>query len=300
MANPVTSLFEPSSFNAVRDTEFWLSTRSNPTSPYRIHLNDPTSLRNAKINVQHPTRVLIHGWTQNSSSSELDVLGVPAYLSRADYNVIVVDWKVCAQTINYFAVIDDCVPEVGRVIAQFLDWLNASVNLSFSSITAVGNSLGAHVAGFAGKFVTRGRLASIVGLDTAKPGYGYADSTRRLASTDAEYVESVHTAADLYGFAVPIGQAAFYMNWGQNQPSCGRDWSGACSHKSAVIYFIESIYDPDAFWGTRCLDYGSIRNRKCPAAGEGAAMGGEPVRKKVAGVYYVETNSKAPYGQGKP
>lgn len=299
-------MLKPTTFNAIRDTEFWLFVRTHPSQPHRIVLNDPTTLQNSRFNAQHPTRLLIHGWNQNSSNSDLTTLGLRAYMSRSEsLNIIVVNWGPCAQDINYMAVVD-CVPHVGDVIAQLVDWLHLTVGLAFALTTAIGSSLGAHVAGMAGKCVTHGRLAAIIALDPAKPGFQYSDPTTRLSSTDADYVESVQTNADGFGFGDAIGQVAFYMNGGRNQPRCGLDLIGACSHHSAVVYFIESISNSDAFWGVRCgADYSAIKSRKCPPSGNDgdglssvAVMGGEPIVPDADGVYYVKTNKKVPYGQG--
>lgn len=289
----VSTILDPSAFDAVRDTKFFLFTRANPTQSYQIVLNDQSSLSNSNFNSAYPTRFLIHGWKQNSSA-DLNVLGTAAYLSLDQFNVISVDWGTCAQNIDYFSVLD-CVEGVGTVLAQFIDWLGVH-----STASAIGNSLGAHVAGFAGKRVTGGRLESIVGLDTAKPGFSYADPTTRLASTDAVYVESVHTS-NTFGFSDPIGQTAFYMNWGKQQPGCEiEDLFYACSHHRAVYFFVESLLKPLAFWATRCADYSSIKNRKCPSTGPGAAMGGERVVKNTQGIFSATTNANSPYGKGKP
>lgn len=95
------------------------------------------------------------------------------------------DWSAGAQTINYVAA-RQAVPQTGAVIGDFLDWLHENDLVDFSQVTIVGFSLGgeyfgfmtlgnfcfihfrlAHVAGMAGKAVTRGRVNTIVGLDPA-------------------------------------------------------------------------------------------------------------------------------------
>jgi pancreatic triacylglycerol lipase len=40
----------------------------------------------------------------------------------------------------------------------------------------------------------------------------------RLASSDGDYVEVIHTNGWTLGFGEPIGQADFFPNWGSSQP----------------------------------------------------------------------------------
>lgn len=72
--------------------------------------------------------------------------------------------------------------EVGAVVAQFVDWLNVR-GVAFSAITIVGSSLGAHIAGAAGKRTSRGRIHAIAGLDPAGPLFSLDNPGDRLHST---------------------------------------------------------------------------------------------------------------------
>lgn len=287
-----------SSFNAVRDMRFLLFTRNNPNVGHQIVLNNAATLANSHFNAAHPTRYLIHGWN-GDHSAEINPLGRNAYLARGLFNVIVVDWGAGAQTINYVAA-RNRVAETGLVVAQFIDWLNLVRGVPFPSVTLVGFSLGAHVAGFAGKRVTRGRLPVIVGLDPAMPLFTINNPATRLASTDANYVESIHTDSGRLGFDEPLGQAAFYPNWGRGQTGCGIDLTGACGHDRAVLFFMESITavaQQNQFWGTRCANFASISNSNCPSTGPQMMMGGEPVTTG-SGVFFLATNGNRPFAQG--
>lgn len=91
----------------------------------------------------------------------------------------------------------------------------------------VGHSLGAHVAGFAGRAVqdlTGGlQIARITGLDPAGPLYSefWVGEDNRLNNDDAELVVAIHTDGGLAGYINPIGDIDFYPNGGvQPQPGC--------------------------------------------------------------------------------
>lgn len=101
-------------------------------------------------------------------------------------------------------------------------YANQSANLS--NFHLVGHSLGAHVAGFAGKAVQNtvgANVGRITGLDPAGPLYRLASAENRLASTDADLVVALHTDGGVAGYYSPIGDIDFYANGGfPQQPGC--------------------------------------------------------------------------------
>lgn len=155
-------------------------------------------------------RFLIHGWLNNGDHF-LNIGGTSAYLRNGEFNVIVVDWGMGAETNNYVRA-RNRVGDVGRSLANIIDFLNQSFNLRFEDLTVVGFSLGAHVAGIAGKTVRRGRINTIVGLDPAGPLFDINRVDTRLDSGDAQYVEIIHSNGRYSGFGLPIGHADFYPN----------------------------------------------------------------------------------------
>lgn len=68
----------------------------------------------------------------------------------------------------------------------------------------------AHICGITGKRLTQGRFNTIIGQDPAGPLFSVANPAARLADTDAEYVEVIHTDTRSFGIADPIGHADFY------------------------------------------------------------------------------------------
>lgn len=85
--------------------------------------------------------------------------------------------------------------------------------MRLDDVTIVGHSLGSHIAGRAAKQLkSPGKIACIIGLDPASVGYDFFETSKRLAHTDAEYVQVVHTDGDKFGFGEPLGHADFYPN----------------------------------------------------------------------------------------
>lgn len=78
--------------------------------------------------------------------------------------------------------------------------------MNSKDVTMVGHSLGAHIAGLTAKQVeSSNKIAVIIGLDPASPGFDYSKSHKRLAISDADYVQIIHTDGKKYGFAKPLG-----------------------------------------------------------------------------------------------
>lgn len=120
-------------------------------------------------------------------------------------------------------VIDDSVLQVGRYLAKFLEFLRMKGNLVLNDVHILGHSLGAHVAGFTGAYMS-GKIGRITGMDPARPGFEtprFKDPKDRLDASDAKFVDVIHTCAGTIGFAKPIGHADFYPNGGTfRQPGC--------------------------------------------------------------------------------
>lgn len=67
-------------------------------------------------------------------------------LGKHKVNFIGVNWQKGSTTINYFAA-RGRVGEVGKHLANFLNFMAAKHKLNINSVTIIGHSLGAHVAG---------------------------------------------------------------------------------------------------------------------------------------------------------
>ncbi|XP_019933424.2 pancreatic lipase-related protein 2 [Aedes albopictus] len=282
-------------FTAATDTIFRLYTRSNPTTPQVIGLNNAASLANSNFDAANPTRFIIHGWN-NDGFSEVNVMLTNAWLTRGDFNVITVDWGVGAITINYpFA--RARVHSVGSVVSTFINFLNSNTGIDLSRLSIAGHSLGAHAAGNAGMFQL-GRLNTIFGMDPALPLFSF-DSSDRIDASDAQYVETIHTNAGLLGFDLPLGRASFYPNGGRTQPGCGIDIAGACAHGRAYEFLAESIMT-GGFTSVPCQSFQQILENNCVIAGPSRPMGGEPsnINTGAQGIFTLTTRGSSPFSMG--
>ncbi|XP_065364464.1 phospholipase A1 VesT1.02-like [Calliphora vicina] len=276
------------------NVKFYLYTKNNPKTPQQLLVNNVESVKISNFNKAHQTKILIHGWRGSYTSTPNGPIR-EAYLATGDYNVISVDWSDYAK-LNYFKS-RNLVPQVGQDVAKFVDFLNEKFQMSFDSLVVIGHSLGAHVAGYCGKTVKRGKLSAIVGLDPALPVYNYENPATRLASTDAKYVETIQTNGNTKGFLRPIGTATFYANWGRVQPGCGTDIDGKCSHARCVTLYAEAIRGYSFAPIYKCQSYDNIFYKTgCTEVVNGVKFG-DPTRiQQKAGIYNFQTKSSAPYG----
>lgn len=236
-----------------------------------------------------------------------------SYMARTeDYNVIAVDWTKGSGTwmLNYYTclITSRIVPLVGKGTAEFISDLVDKQHVNLMYIHVIGHSLGGQIAGFTGKNLIKmnKKLPVIIALDPALPSFKYNKETERLAPSDAEYVEVIHTNCDNMGYLLPIGTADFYPNYNPGKvgrmPGCYAD--KFCSHAMSFKYFAESIMNPYAFEGLRCSSFEALEDGRCIKevatnnTSRKAYMGGTNLTQgKAPGVFYLETNKNPPYGQ---
>ncbi|SPP80541.1 phospholipase A1-like [Drosophila guanche] len=275
--------------NGVR---FYLYTRSNPTDGKEIEA-EASSVHDSHFNKDHGTRFVIHGWN-GRYTDDMNTLITKSWLSKGDYNVIAVNWDR-AQSIDYASSVL-AVPASGEKVGEMINYLHEHHGMSLDSLEVIGHSLGAHVAGYAGKKVGGGRIHTIVGLDPALPLFSYNKPDKRLSRDDAFYVESIQTNGGKLGFLKPIGKGTFYPNGGKKQPGCGVDVTGSCSHGRSVLYYAEAVTE-DNFGTIKCHDYEAAVSKECGSTYSSVRMGAVYNAYMVEGDFYVPVNSKEPFGK---
>lgn len=78
-----------------------------------------------------------------------------------------------------------------------------------ADIYLIGHSLGSHISGFTGKTftsLTGHRVGRITALDPAGPCFSHVDPELRLQSSDAAFVDVIHTDAGVYGLKDSVGE----------------------------------------------------------------------------------------------
>ncbi|KAM8704983.1 hypothetical protein ACLKA7_009443 [Drosophila subpalustris] len=277
------------------DVSFYLYTNNNPKEGHQLtHEEDGMSIRSSHFHPERPTKFVIHGW-KGSYKDAMNKWITNAWLSRGDFNIIVVDWEA-SRTENYVSAAK-AVGRAGSKVGEMIENLHRDFDVRLDSLEIIGHSLGAHVAGFAGKRVAQNleQLHAIVGLDPAMPLFSWDKPEKRLASTDAFYVESIQTNGGKLGFVKPIGRGTFYPNGGKRQPGCGDDLDGLCAHTRSVTYYVEAV-EQDNFGSVRCADYKAAVAMECPSQYMGVRMGAVTNAYMVKGDFYVPLNNEAPYG----
>ncbi|XP_004524258.1 phospholipase A1-like [Ceratitis capitata] len=278
---------------SVSPVTYYLYTTNNHYDAQTITASEK-SISASHFDARHPTRFLIHGWTQGYEA-DMNVMIRDAWLSRGDYNIIVVDWGR-ARSIDYASSVI-AVPGVGKKIASMIDYMSRNQSMSLNTLEVIGHSLGAQAAGYVGKNVGAGKIHTIVGLDPALPLFSWNKPNKRLNSNDAQYVESIQTNGGKLGFLKPIGKGAFYPNGGKTQPGCGVDLTGSCSHGRSCIYYAEAVRENN-FPSMRCGDYEDAVSKSCGGTYSGVKMGAVYNYELANGDYYVPVRSTAPYGYG--
>uniref|UniRef100_A0A182N4I5 Glucose-methanol-choline oxidoreductase N-terminal domain-containing protein n=1 Tax=Anopheles dirus TaxID=7168 RepID=A0A182N4I5_9DIPT len=225
-----------------KDVELLLYTQQDHGS-HRLEVEKEDTLVGSSFRSDRPTKVIVHGW-ESDKDSEIVTSIRKAYLRHWDCNVIAVDWSSCAVTFDYIESVR-CVPVVGEIVAQLLDTLHTRLGLDMGSVYLIGHSLGAHVAGLAGKKVKSGKVHTIYALDPAQPLFSVEEPENRVSAQDAQFVEVIHTNGAELGMMDPIGTADFYPNGGAEQPGCEIDLLGICSHARSYELLAESLDTPE-------------------------------------------------------
>lgn len=257
---------------------YCLYTRENPDIEEILVFNNQSSINKSKFRANKTTVFIIHGWINNRTSTVNTVL-TRAFLQDSDINVIVVDWGTIAQESYLTAVA--AVPAVGRHLGNFIKWLT-TLGVTYDKVHVVGHSLGAHVAGNAGR-ATEGKIKRITGLDPAGPLFD--NSSYRLVKTDARYVEAIHTNTACLGYKDVCGHADFFPNGGAVMPNC---FISFCSHSKSYYYMAETINN-NSVYGMSCSSIHDVYSNNC--RGEPYLMGNSDLTKNGSGVFRVDTKN---------
>lgn len=113
--------------------------------------------------------------------------------------------------------------------------------------------------------------------------------TKRLARTDAKYVEVIHTGARRFlGSYKPLGHADFYPNGGRIQPGCGLDLTATCSGDRALELYKASLEARGpVFLGVKCKTQLEAVQSRCRSMVH-AAMGGRKIMRSLVAHIFLQ------------
>ncbi|KAK7593088.1 hypothetical protein V9T40_007840 [Parthenolecanium corni] len=248
----------------------------NRTTPDQVFsINDTDNWKTSNSEGKNSVAFIIHGF--HGAAYEPMFQNIKnAYLSKANWTVIMVDWEKPSRVARYETAVNSALI-IASLLAKWISTALVNGYVDASRMHIVGFSMGAHIAGNVGKRVTGGKVAKIFALDPALPIYDKKNITERLHIDDAEFVEVIHTCGNFISFDADLGHVDFYPNGGQfPQPGCldprqsTQDVWGleiitvmVCSHNIALKYFAESIYDEHKFTAVRCDSWREFQTNNC-------------------------------------
>uniref|UniRef100_A0A336LZ86 CSON008726 protein n=1 Tax=Culicoides sonorensis TaxID=179676 RepID=A0A336LZ86_CULSO len=284
----ISSYLHTENFDPIKDINFILY---NPTFPHGKNISDidqkfkriPYKRRldrriprrifsETSLDLSLPIKFLIHGFTDSGHGPSVQSIKDAYLVNKNKNNIIIVDWEKGSGT-SYFQypfIANHRVPMVAERVAQFTQFIVQDFKFNVRNITIIGHSLGAQIAGLAGKeFKKRtGKIIFyIVGLDPALPEFKNKDKEDRLNVHDATHVQVIHTTAGCLGFDLNIGRLDFYPNYRKHthkMPGCGADLLWHCSHSRSYQYFAESINSDIGFKAWRCDYLKALQDDYCP------------------------------------
>ncbi|XP_026228108.1 lipase member H [Anabas testudineus] len=226
------------------------------------------------LNLSRPSTFVIHGFRPTGSPPVwLDNI-TEALLAWKDINVIVVDWNRGSAT-SYFKAVENTKKAADNITA-FIHKMQEH-GASLSSMHLIGFSLGAHMSGFIGANLN-GLIGRITGLDPAGVMFTDTSPEDRLDSTDAQFVDVLHTDMDALGFRKTLGHIDFYANGGSDQPGCPKTvFSGGayfkCDHQRSVSLYLESLVSNCSIRAYPCSSYEDFLNGNCTNCDQFGAAG---------------------------
>merc|ERR1712168_3030 len=258
------------------NTQFTLRTQKY-NEDYNI--TETENIKNSTFDGNKPTKIIIHGFVLTEAVSKWVPTMTKAILEVEDVNVIQANWVDGARTKYDQAVSNTRI--VGIQIKKLIRHLCRNYGAKSVDFHLIGFSLGAHVAGFAGKELNASghKLGRISGLDPANPSFNSDSSLVRLDKSDAEFVDVIHTDIKTIlhiatGMNRSLGHVDFWPNAGEDQPGCHEGFMSKgffasmqdmaiCDHLRAHELYIDSISKDAPMIGYKCANYAAFKRGKC-------------------------------------
>ncbi|CAG7720552.1 unnamed protein product [Allacma fusca] len=317
VARPLSALPKPPHEVGTRFLLFTRNDTADEKTGYELLPDKDAILRFSKFDSNRKTVFLIHGFTDSHTSPWMQK-AKDGLLEKEDVNLIAVDWAPGAKSPYLSATANARL--VGSQLNYMIRYLEAKTTLNARDVQIVAHSMGAHVAGYAGDRLD-GRLGVITALDPMEPYFGDTEPIVRLDSSDAQFVEVIHTNGETglkfgLGMQKSMGHVDIYPNGGKSQPGCKDtlgnivssivkfitlDFDGAlstwaCSHARVVDFYVESISSSCPFVSHSCSSYSDYNKGKCFSECSGGSCyllgyGSDKTRgTAVSGEFYLNTD----------
>ncbi|KAF3708608.1 Inactive pancreatic lipase-related protein 1 [Channa argus] len=298
-------------------TRFLLFTQKNR---YYQEIKTDQSIQASNYNGVRKTRFVIPGYLLKGDEDWPQEM-CKVMVKSENVNCIAVEWKKGAKT--RYAQAANNARVVAAEVASMITFLMGNYKQTAEKFHIIGHSIGAHIAGDAGSRITG--LARVTGLDPTEPYFQDTNSTVRLDTSDATFVDVIHTDGLPFnsklglGMSQPVGHIDFYPNGGELMPGCSANkgqptdldaiWEStkkfdACNHVRAYQYYSESIGKPKGFVGFPCSDKDSFAaglcfpcgNSQCPLMGHSADKYTvtDGISKEN---YFLNTGASTPFGR---
>jgi len=263
-----------------------------------VSIRDHDSVIESTFNPNRGTKIFIHNWLQDALDAGLDF--VSTFLLNGDDNLIKVDYTAYSNC-DYESMINRVVPAVGQELGKLIQMLVDEMGSAYIDFTISGLGLGAHIAGYAGKFDEKMKVKQVLALDPFGPGFDeLSDDDRFLDESSANFVQVIHTSWEdgLMGTQNTMGHADFYVTVNATNDNAVSPL--VLNPHMAYLYGLESVICKERFPGLACDTWKQYEEKNCPVPFEYKNMGagvGKNVYHRTRGRYYLNTNAYPPFGK---
>ncbi|XP_045461255.1 phospholipase A1-like [Harmonia axyridis] len=284
----------------LNDLAFYVVSSKNPDEAIQIDYHDPGDA----CEFEAKTFFLIHGWRASANSEWIKDVSKILVSKENNTQVIQLDWEKHASDTYGFAAFDT--RSIGDFVGILINSLITTHKIPRENIVVIGHSLGAQIAGWAGKKfqeLNGVKLPRIIALDPAGPFFILRPDSKKLNKNDAEVVMVIHTDNDKLGYPSVCGTIDFFPNGGGSQPGC---WSVdlgnistytgpvTCDHSRAWQLFREAVEINASFPARQCGNYSNFKKGKCD---DNLVIAMSDLKTVAQGSFYLETNPDSPYSQ---
>ncbi|CAG9801916.1 unnamed protein product [Chironomus riparius] len=256
-----------------------------------------TILSNPSFSSSRQTVIFHYGAGQTLATPQIHDI-ITAYAVNRQFNFIVIFYD----NLNTISTGEANALAEG-ITVNLLEIFDRGYNSGLMNL--LGFSLGAQIMARASRQVQsrsnrRHIVSRLTGLDPWNLGAISSITVGRLSSSDAQWVESVHTESSNRGDHESRGHIAFFVNGGVAQPMCTQTlpttrWD--CSHVFALSVWAESVRaSSPIFPSLSCDSWSQFQAGQCNS-NQVANLGRTSFNTAIRGSYFLSTNMQAPWSR---